>query len=265
LLWVLAVGCGGTPVHVLAPSVARPAPTGPPPIAPDLPSPPALSEEDAAVPVSLGNPTWGSRTALVTIVEYADFECPFCARAEATLSRIRETYGPETVRIVWKNSPLPFHRGAKGAAEAAAGVFALAGSEAFWRFHDGVLHARGPLRLTFYEQMAKEAGVSNMSAYLAGLSRHAWADAVERDMTEGEELGVFGTPTFFINGVPLTGALPFPTFQGVIERQIRAARAKLAGGTEPERVYKELTQDNRAAFDKADDDDHDEADAAEMK
>jgi protein-disulfide isomerase len=201
----------------------------------------------------------------VTIVEYADFECPFCARAEVTLLRIRETYGPETVRIVWKNSPLPFHRNARAAAEAAAGVFAIAGSDAFWKFHDSVLHGPGPLGPPFYERVAKDAGVSDIAAWRAGLAQHAWADIVDRDMNEGQELGVFATPTFFINGVPLAGALPFPTFQGVIERQIRAARAKLASGTSPERVYTELTQDNRADSDARDDQDRDEADAVEVK
>jgi protein-disulfide isomerase len=174
-------------------------------------------------------------------------------------------YGPETLRIVWKNNPLPFHRSAREAAEAGAGVFAIAGSDAFWRFHDGLLHAQVPLGREFYERLAREAGVTDVAAYLAGLAHHAWADSVERDMNEGEELGVFGTPTFFINGVPLTGALPLLIFQGVIERQIRAAQAKLAGGTEADRIYTELTRDNRAAFDSRDADDHDEADAADVK
>ena len=269
LAWVLSslVACGGNSVPVRAPS-------GAPGISVPTPAMPAVtaaiatnapSEEDVQVPISLRNPSWGSRMALVTIVEFADFECPFCARAEATLSRIRETYGPDTVRIVWKNSPLPFHRNARAAAEAAAGVFAVAGSEAFWRFHDGVLHGAGPLGPPFYERVAIDAGVSDIAAWRAGLLQHTWADIVDRDTNEGKELGVFATPTFFINGVPLAGALPFPTFQGVIERQIRAARAKLASGTAPDRVYAELTQDNREDSEERDDDDRDEADKAEAK
>jgi protein-disulfide isomerase len=265
VLFQLLVACGVKPVAVRAPIAAPVAPM--PASAPVTRAPATVaapSEEDAQVPVSLSNPSWGSRTALVTIVEFADFECPFCARVEATLSRIREMYGPDTVRIVWKNDPLPFHRNARAAAEAGAGVFAIAGAEAFWRFHDGVLHDPGPPGLPLFERLAQDAGVPDIAAFRTGLAQHTWAGTVDRDMSEGEELGVFATPTFFINGVPLAGALPFLTFQGAIERQIRAARAKLAAGTAPERVYMELTQDNRASS-KTRDDDHDDADTAEVK
>jgi protein-disulfide isomerase len=221
----------------------------------------APSEEDVAVPVSTGNPSWGSRTALVTIVEFADFECPFCARAEATLSRIREEYGAETVRIVWKNSPLPFHRNAKAAAEAGAGVFVMAGRDAFWKFHDVALRDSSSLRPKSYEQWAKDAGVVDMEAFRAGLANHLWAGAIDRDANEGKALGVFGTPTFFVNGLPLAGALPFPTFQMRIDSQIRAARAKLAEGTPRERIYAELVRANRENDFEQDDGDGDGDDA----
>jgi len=266
LAWVLSplLACGGNAVPVRAPSSApgAVAPTAamPAPVPTNAPS-----EDDAQVPVSQHNPSWGSRTALVTIVEYADFQCPFCARVEATLARIRETYGSDTVRIVWKNAPIPFHRNARAAAEAGTGVFAMAGGDAFWRFHHGVLHERGPLDPQLLEQMAHDAGVQDVAAFRDGLANHQWADTVDRDMSEGEALGVFATPTFFINGEPLAGALPFPTFQGVIERQIRAARAKLDGGTPPERLYVELTNENRAESGVRDDYNRDEADTAEMK
>ena len=93
------------------------------------------SEENAAVPISASDPTWGNRTAPVTIVLFADFQCPFCGKLAHTFASIKSTYGP-SVRIVWKNNPLPFHPNAKPAAEAAAGVAALGGNDAFWRFHD---------------------------------------------------------------------------------------------------------------------------------
>ena len=72
---------------------------------------------------------WGNRNAPVTIVVFSDFQCPFCSRVEPTVDQIKATYGKDKVRIVWKNSPLPFHPNAKPAAEAAQGVFALAGNE----------------------------------------------------------------------------------------------------------------------------------------
>jgi protein-disulfide isomerase len=208
--------------------------------------PPAASEEEGDVPISARNPTWGSRFAPVTIVEFGDLQCPFCARVETTLARIRETYGPDTVRIVWKNNPLPFHANARPSAEAAMGALALGGRSAFWKFYDAALHAQQGLGPAAYEQWAHDAGVTDLDAFRGGLARHEWAGAVERDESEGKALGVFGTPSFFVNGLPLTGALPFPTFQGLIDDQIQKAKEKLAAGTPRETLYTELTRENRA-------------------
>src|SRR5580693_4290355 len=94
------------------------------------------SDEDAAVPVSSKDPVWGSRSAPVTMVIFSDFQCPFCSRVEATVNQLKEKYGKDKLRIVWKNSPLPFHPNAKPAALASEAVFRLGGSNAFWKFHD---------------------------------------------------------------------------------------------------------------------------------
>jgi protein-disulfide isomerase len=253
------LACGGmSAAPVVARARSAPAVLSAPPTETSADTSRGPSEEDAAVPISPRNPSWGSRTAAVTIVEFADFECPFCARAEVTLSRIRAEYGPETIRIVWKNSPLPFHPNAKPAAEAATGVFAMTGSQGFWKFHDAALHGAGSLAPQSYEHWARDAGVVDIDAFRAGLASRSWADAIDKDLNEGKALGVFGTPTFFVNGLPLAGALPFPTFQGVIDSQIRAAEAKVAAGTPRDRIYAELARDNRANAE-LDDDDHDDA------
>ena len=215
----------------------------------------ASSEDDVAVPVSLRNPSWGSRTALVTIVEFADFECAFCRRAEATMARVRETYGPETVRIVWKNSPLPIHANARPFAEAAAGVFALGGNAAFWKFHDAAFAPHGVVGAEAYERWAREAGVTDIAAYRAGLARRQWAKDVDLDLSEGDALGVFATPTFFIDGRPLAGALPYLVFQGAIDTEVRAAKAKIAAGTAPDRIYAELVRENLDKASAEDDED----------
>ena len=94
------------------------------------------NDSDSPVPISSNDPTWGTRNAPVTIVEFSDFQCPFCGRVEPTLEQVKTTYGPDKVRIIWKNEPLPFHDKAKPAAEAATGVFTMKGSDAFWKFHD---------------------------------------------------------------------------------------------------------------------------------
>ena len=86
----------------------------------------------ASVPVGAKDPQKGRPDAPVTIVEISDFECPFCSRVVPTIKQIKETYGPDKVRMVFKHSPLPFHKSARPAAEAAATVMGVAVSDAFW-------------------------------------------------------------------------------------------------------------------------------------
>jgi protein-disulfide isomerase len=215
-------------------------------------------EGDAAVPVHSHNPSWGSREAPVTIVEFSDFQCPFCQRVQPTLARVRETYGPQTVRLVWKNNPLPFHEQARPAAEAAMGVLAVGGADAFWRFHDLLFKNQGSLGLDAFDAWAKDAGVTDVAAWRAGIASHAWSGAVDADLSEAAALGVDGTPSFFINGVSLVGAQSFEAFQAIIDDQVRAAREKVAAGTAPDRVYAELAKDNRARAPKPEAQDEDE-------
>ena len=85
------------------------------------------SDEESPIPVSSKDPMWGKREAPVTVVIFSDFQCPFCSRVEPALDQVKTTYGPDKVRLIWKNEPLSFHDKAKPAAEAAAGVFALKG------------------------------------------------------------------------------------------------------------------------------------------
>jgi protein-disulfide isomerase len=215
----------------------------------------ASSEQDAAVPIDARNPTWGSRTALVTIVEFADFQCPFCRVVEPTLAKLRATNGPDVLRIVWKEAPLDFHDQAHPTAEAAAAVFTLAGNDAFWKFHDLAFAEQANLGIDNTVRWAGEAGVKDTDGLRKSLEAHQWAPSVDADLAEGEKLGVHGTPSFFVNGVSLVGAQSAETFQALIDNQVKAARAKLAAGTTPEHLYAELTRDNRAAAPPATSDD----------
>ena len=188
---------------------------------------------------------WGKRDALVTIVQYSDFQCPYCSRVEPTMDQVRQTYGPDKVRVVWRNNPLPFHQNAKPAAEAAAGVFALAGSDGFWKFHDTAFKNQGALSTDSYEKWAKDAGVKDAAAYKAGLDSHKWADAVDKDLADGKAAGVQGTPSFFVNGVFINGAQPFDNFKQTIDQELTKAQAKIASGTPKGRVYAEMTKENK--------------------
>ncbi len=244
-LLLLACTPAAAPVVRAPEAVAAPvAPTSPPPplAAPEAQAP---SEENAAVPISPSDPTWGSRTAPVTIVLFADFQCPFCTRLEHTLASIRSTYGP-SIRIVWKNNPLPFHPNAKPAAEAAVGVAALGGSGAFWHFHDLAFENQQALSPQAYEQWALESGVDG-GAFRAGMAAHTWADKVEWDMALALRLGLNGTPATFVNGILVSGAQPFEKFAPIIDSELTKASALVDSGTPRERVYLALAAVNFAS------------------
>jgi len=256
VLWCAACAAPAAqpPVIALPPQSPAPAPVA------SAPAPPVAAvampgEEAVAVPISPGNPVWGSRVAPVTIVEFADFQCPYSARVESALDQIKTMYGADIVRIVWKNNPLPFHRDAKSAAEAGAGVFAMAGREAFWKFHDLAFKNQASLGRDAYLTWAQDAGVADVISYRAGLEAHLWQDAVDKDLNEGKATGVQGTPSFFINGVLVNGAQPFDSFKKTIDQELEKAQAKIASGTPAALVYTAMTNENHKNTPKVPDED----------
>ena len=202
-------------------------------------------DSDSPVPVSSKDPMWGKRDAPVTIAIWSDFQCPFCSRVEPTMDQIKTTYGPDKVRLVWKNNPLPFHNNAKPAAEAAQGAFALGGNDAFWKWHDTAFKNQSALGTDSYVKWAQDAGVKDIAAYKAGLDSHKWADKVDKDLNDGKAAGVQGTPAFFVNGVFINGAQPFDQFKTAIDAELQKAQAKIAAGTKKDRVYVEMTKENK--------------------
>jgi protein-disulfide isomerase len=217
-------------------------------------APPISTEEDAAIPIRNSDPVLGSRLAPVTIVEFEDFQCPFCARAESTLATLEDEYGTEKLRIVWKNSPLPFHQNARPAAEAAMGVYALAGPAAFWKFHDAAFANQQSLSDAKYAEWAGLLGVDAKS-FQRGLDAHTWSAKVDEDLALAKRLNVNGTPHFFINGVEVSGAQPHDKFAEVIEDQLKQASAKIEAGTPRDQVYAVLAAENLKKGPAPDDDD----------
>lgn len=204
------------------------------------------SDEDAAVPISSKDPTWGSRNAPVTLVLFSDFECPFCSKVEATINQLKEQYGPDKLRVVWKNNPLPFHKNARPASLAANIVFNLGGSQAFWKFHEKAFaNQRGGLTPENFEAWAVEAGVDK-AKFKAAYDAKQWDDKIDKDMAVGKSSGVTGTPASLINGVFLSGAQPIDKFKAVIDEQLKAADAKKAAGVKADRIYVELSKENKA-------------------
>jgi protein-disulfide isomerase len=212
-------------------------------------------ERGAAVPVMVNDPVWGSRSAPVTIVEFADFQCPFCSRAAATVEDLKKEYGERTLRVVFKHEPLPMHAEAKPCAEAAETVRALGGNAAFWSFYNLAFHDQTNLGMASYERWARQSGVG-LAAFRDALRTHRFETKVEDDHELAKQLGVNGTPAFFINGLRLGGAQPIDKFRKIVDEQVATAKAKLAGGVAAEDLYTTLAKLNY----KSDDDDDDAPD-----
>jgi protein-disulfide isomerase len=203
----------------------------------------AFDHSASPIPVTSKDPIWGKADAPVTIVIFSDFQCPFCSRAEATLSQIKTQYGPEKVRLVWKNQPLPFHNNARPAAEAVEAVFQAAGKDAFWKFHDILFQNQQQLSADKYERWAQEAG-ADPAKFKAALASPAVKAKVDKDMAEAKQADATGTPAFRINGVTLVGAQPFDKFKEIIDKQLAEAQAAVAAGTPKGQVYVELSKKN---------------------
>lgn len=215
------------------------------------------------MPVSADDAQRGDVLAPVTIVEFSDFQCPFCARVTPTLKQIEATYGRQ-VRFVFKHNPLPFHANARPAAEAARAVLALGGSPAFWKFHDLAFGHQQDLGDESFAKWAVQAGVDG-AAFAAAYAAGKPSAKVDADIALAARVGANGTPAFRINGVTLSGAQPFEKFKEVIDQQLAEAKQALGSGTRPEDLYATLTNKNQAerpapspSADKARDEDDDD-------
>ncbi len=194
---------------------------------------PEGAHDGTRIPVA-GSPSVGPRDALVTVVEFADFQCPFCARVVPTLAQLRQRYGDD-VRIVWKHHPLPFHQHAMEAAEASAEAFAQGGDAMFWAMHDRLFDTQRALDRAVIDAAAQQSGL-DMGRYAAAMERHTHAAEIARDVALAEALGANGTPEFFLNGSHLVGAQPLESFTSAVDRILARART-----IEPrQRVYEAM-------------------------
>ncbi|HEY3234825.1 MAG TPA: thioredoxin domain-containing protein, partial [Polyangiaceae bacterium] len=205
----------------------------------------SVDHAGATVPVTAKDPTWGNPAAPVTVVVFSDFQCPFCSRVEPTITQLKTEYKAENLRVVWKNAPLPFHKDARPAAEAAQAVFSLGGSDAFWKFHDLAFQNQQALSEENYQKWAVQAGVDG-GKFKQAYSAKTYASKVDEDLALSQKLGANGTPAFRINGVTLVGAQPYPQFKQIVDQQLGEAKKLIAAGTRPADVYVELTKKNAA-------------------
>ncbi|AEI66657.1 DsbA family protein [Corallococcus macrosporus] len=232
----------GTPRgQVYAAIIAKGAERAAPKAAPQAP---AAAVRKVEIPAD--SPSFGPATAKVTLVEWSDFECPFCSRVGPTLAQIKESY-PKDVRVVFRHQPLPFHPNAKLAAEAS---HAAHEQGKFWEYHDKLFANQKALDRASLEKYAQELGL-DVSKFKAALDSGKFKAKVEADMAAGSALGANGTPTFFINGREFVGAQPFANFKRVIDEEIGKADKLLAAGTRPEELYAKLNAENVANAPKA--------------
>ena len=174
------------------------------------------------VNVAADDPVIGPANAPVTLVEFSDFQCPFCLRVAPTLKRLREVYG-DRIRIVWKDFPLTtIHPEAFKAAEAAQ---CARDQGKFWEYHDVLFGNQQALQPEFLKKYAADIGL-NAAAFGTCLDTAKYSDRVQEQMGIGNGLGVGSTPSTFVNGRMVSGAVPYETFAAIIDEELERARAK---------------------------------------
>ena len=176
----------------------------------------ALAPPRADVETGGGSLTLGSSNAAVTLVEFADYECPYCQKVAKDLKKLKDDFG-DKIALTYKDYPLPMHSRAEKAAEAAR---CANKQNRFWEFHDEIFHSKE----LDVDQLKAQARALNLDAasFDKCLDSGETAAAVEKDKKEGNRLGITGTPAFFVNGHYLSGALDYATLRKVVEQQMAA-------------------------------------------
>ncbi|MDH3214485.1 MAG: DsbA family protein [Myxococcales bacterium] len=190
-----------------ASQIASPPPTQPVSRGPD-------PDRVYAIGIS-GAPVKGPVDAPVTIVEFSDFQCPFCGRVLPTLEQLEEVYG-DRVRLVWKHLPLDIHPQAPGAHMAAVAAYRQG---RFWEFHDRLFANQRELNVEKYLEYARELGL-DLDRFRSDLADLGNERAIQADQAEAAALGITSTPGFFINGRYLRGAKPYEQFAQLIDEEL---------------------------------------------
>ncbi|MEZ4461483.1 MAG: DsbA family protein [bacterium] len=187
--------------------------------------------------ITIGNsPVLGSATAPITIVEFSDFECPFCSRGADTIHQLLKKY-PNDVRLVFKHNPLPFHQQAPAASKAAM----AAGEQGkFWEMHDILFKNQKEFKGANMKELtsgfAKQIGL-DVAKFQKDFDNPKYDQVIKDDMELGSKLGVRGTPHFFINGERVSGAQPIDKFESIVKAQLEEAKKMVAAGVAKDQIY----------------------------
>jgi len=202
------------------------------------PDPEDEPEQDLVIwkiPVK-GAPSVGPSDALITIVEFFDYQCPYCRRAEATMNELMARY-PKDVRVVLRQNPLPFHARALPAANFALEARAQKGDAGFLEANRRLFE--GKLEESDLLELGKELKLDEKRVKNA-ITNNTHAAEIDADMDLATDFKAAGTPHFFINGLRLSGAQPLSNFVTVVESQLKVANALVAAGTPRAAVYDEI-------------------------
>jgi protein-disulfide isomerase len=171
--------------------------------------------------MDIGNsPVKGPANAKVTIVEFSDFQCPYCKRGHDTMEEVLKAY-PKDVKLTFKHYPLPFHKEAEPASRAA---WAAQQQGKFWEFQDALFNNQDKLGQDFYLATAKELKLDE-AKFKADMNSEAAKKQIDEDSELGSKNGIQGTPGFFVNGVAVKGAYPASHFKGIIDRWLNQGAA----------------------------------------
>lgn len=174
------------------------------------------------VAVAPGDPVTGPASAPVTIVEFSDFQCPFCQRVEPTMKQLRATYG-DKIRIVWKDFPLTsVHPQAFESAQAGA---CARDQGKFWEYHDQLFANQQALQRESLLQYASAVGM-DAAKFKTCLESAQYEGRVRDAMAAGSKQGVTSTPTVFVNGRMVTGAQPYEVFASIIDDELQRTAKK---------------------------------------
>ena len=178
-----------------------------------------FSKPKIDVKVDIGNsPVWGKANSKVTVIEFSDFQCPFCSRGAETVQELKKKYNGK-IKIAFKNFPLPMHKDAKPAAEASLCVNDQ-GTDKFWKFHDLAFKNQDKLDPANLEKYAKESG-ADAAKFKECFGSGKFRSTVEAETAYGEKVGVKSTPTFFVNGQLISGAVPIENFSEIIDEELK--------------------------------------------
>jgi protein-disulfide isomerase len=176
---------------------------------------PRILEDPVTLSVA-GAPSYGPASAKVTIVEFSDFQCPYCALSGPKAMAVAAQY-PKDVRLVFKQFPLDFHSNAYRAAEASLAAHAQG---KFWQMHNKMFANFRQLSPENILKWAQEEGL-DMTAFKADLQSGKYRSVVDRETNEGTKAGVMGTPTFFINGKRYNGPFELEALKPILEAELK--------------------------------------------